>query len=214
MIIRVGSLLFLGLGIFILIQVIMPFAAFKFWEITAFSQDSILVDPHPGDQNVLGVSVENRDSFPAFISSNVRSSAASYQQFKLFIPKIDLDWGKVVVDTNDFENNLAHLPGSALPGEKGNVFITGHSTFTPLYKVGNYKAIFSHLSELKRGDEIDLEALGQRFVYIVEGMKIVDPKDVSVVEPPNNTGRFLTLMTCVPPGFYTKRLIVLARLKN
>jgi LPXTG-site transpeptidase (sortase) family protein len=42
----------------------------------------------------------------------------------------------------------------------------------------------------------------------------VDPKDVSVINPPDGSGRYLTLMTCVPPGFNAKRLIVLAKLAN
>lgn len=213
--IKVFPLIFLGIGVFILVQVVMPFAAFKFWEVTAFQNDSILVDPYPGDSDVLGISIENVDNnFPAIFSNNRRLQAPPYQDFKLLIPKINLDFGKVIVDTNNFEASLAHLPGSALPGEKGNVFISGHSSLPQLYKEGNYKAIFAHLPELKRGDEIDLEVSGETFKYFIEGMKIVDPKDVSVVEPPDNSGRYLTLMTCVPPGFNTKRLIVLARLKQ
>lgn len=213
--IKIFPLIFLGIGVFILVQVVMPFAAFKFWEVTAFQNDSILVDPYPKDTDVLGITIENLDNnFPAIVSSNSRLSTPPYQNFKLSIPKINLDWGKVVVDTNNFEDNLAHLPGSALPGEKGNIFITGHSSLTQFYKEGNYKAVFARLPELKKGDEIDLEVSGQTYKYFIEGMKIVDPKDVSVVNPPDNSGRYLTLMTCVPPGFNTKRLVVLARLKQ
>ncbi len=211
---KIFSLLFLGFGIFVLVQVVMPFAAFKFWEVTTLQGDLVLIDPRPNNQNVLGVSIENVDNFPVIVSTHARTSPASFQEFRLFIPKIGLDWAKVVVDTNDFENSLALLPGSPLPGEKGNVFISGHSSLTQLYKAGNYQAVFARLPELSRGDEIDVEALGERYRYFIEGMKIVDPKDISVVNPPDNSGRYLTLMTCVPPGFNTKRLIVLARLKE
>jgi sortase A len=119
----------------------------------------------------------------------------------------------VGVNSNDFEQNLAHLPGSALPGQKGNIFITGHSGLdnSMLAKKFSY---FKELPEVKRGDEIILNALGQQYKYIVESLKIVDPKDTSVVNPPDPSGRYLSLMTCVPPGFSTKRMIVLARLKN
>ncbi len=207
------SLLFLGIGIFVLVQVAMPILAFKFWEVTAYDRDSILLSPKINRDDVYGISVENVGNFPAIVSKRPRLQKAPYQDFKLFIPKIDLDWAEVVVDSKSFENNLAHLTNSALPGEKGNVFITGHSTLTQFYKPGNYKAVFSKLSELRPGDEIILEVEGQEFKYIVEGKKIVDPKDVSVVNPPDPQGRYLTLMTCVPPGFNTKRLIVLAKLK-
>lgn len=213
MIVKALSLLFLGIGIFVLVQVVMPAVAFKFWEVTAYDRDSVLLNPSVKRGDISGVSIENVGNFPAIVSNRNRLQDASYKDFKLLIPKIDLDWAKVVVDSKSFENNLAHLTGSALPGEKGNVFITGHSTLTQFYKPGNYKAVFSRLSELRRNDEIILEIEGQEFKYVVEGKKIVDPKDISVVNPPDSQGRYLTLMTCVPPGFNTKRLIILAKLK-
>lgn len=212
MIVKSLSLLFLGVGIFLLIQVVMPALSFKLWEITA-SNKEILIDPKAQSKNVLGVSVENINGFPAIVSSRVRSEAPPYSQFNLLIPKIDLDWPKVKVDSKSFEENLAHLSGSALPGERGNVFITGHSSLTQFYKPGNYKAVFSKLPDLEIGDEIILDVFGQEYKYIVESLKTFDPKDISVVNPPDQKGRYLTLMTCVPPGFKTKRLVVLAKLK-
>lgn len=213
MFLKAFSLVFLSVGIFVLVQVGMPLLSYKVWELTSYQNNSILIDPSPDKSQVLGLSVENVGNFPAIVSRNGRERPLSFKEFKLTIPKIGLDWPKVIVDTNNFENNLAHLPGSALPGEKGNIFITGHSSLTQLYKQGNYKAVFARLPELKPGDEISLEALGQTFKYNVIGLKIVDPKDISVAKPPDPSGRYLSLMTCVPPGLNTKRLIVLARLK-
>lgn len=213
MIIKSLLLIFVSVGLFLLVQVAMPFLAFKFWEVTAYQKNLSLVDPSMPQEKVLGVSIENIDNFPAIISHISRSDLPPYKDFRLNIPSINLDWGVVKVDSNNFENLLAHLPGSPLPGERGNVFITGHSTLTALYKPYNYKSVFSNLPKVKKGDEIILEVLGQKFNYIVEGIKITDPKDLSVVNPPNSQGRYLSLMTCVPPGFNTKRLVVLAKLK-
>ncbi len=212
------SLLFLGAGVFVLMQVAAPFLAFQIWEITSYDKSQLLADPSPvilggsavnGD--VLGVSVESIDNFPAFITSS--NLLAPYPEFKLSIKRLNLDNIKVKVASNDFESNLAHLPGTALPGERGNVFITGHSSLP--FAPGNKKIpFFANLPNIKKGDDIFIDALGQRFDYVVVGMKIVDPKDTSVIAPPEREGRYLTLMTCVPPGFNTKRLIVLARLKS
>lgn len=208
----------LGVGVFVLMQVILPFLAYQIWEITAYDKSQILTDPAPvslsGDligSNILGVSVENIDNFPAFIAGN--KIMVPYAEFKLSVPKLGLSDITVKVASNDFEYTLAHLPGTNLPGERGNVFITGHSSlsFTPGSKK---KAYFANLHQIKIGDEVLVEAVGQKFKYIVEGMKIVDPKDTSVILPPDKMGRYLSLMTCVPPGFNTKRLIVLARLKS
>ncbi len=214
MIVKGLSLLFLGIGVFILMQVVLPFLEFKSWELFAFEQETVLANPLSGDGTglVSGVSIEEHDAFPAFVSNTVSPANLPYKEFKVSIPKIKLDNIVTKVWSNDFEKNLAQLPGSALPGEKGNVFITGHSSLPQ--PMGDRHAWFVNLPNLKKGDNVYLNAAGQQFTYIVEGLKIVDPKDTSVLNPPDTRGRYLTLMTCVPPGFNTKRLIVLAKLKS
>lgn len=207
------SLLLFGVGIFVLIQVVMPLVSFKIWELTAYNQNTALVSPNSGGQGILGISVQNLDStFPSFVSTKKRSMPSLYQEFTLSIPAIKLENARVVVDVNDVEQNLALLPGTALPGEVGNVFISGHSSLPQFYRPGNYKAIFANLTQVKRSDKITLQVGGQEFNYQVIGLKIVNPKETWVINPPDNEGRYLTLMTCVPPGLLTNRLIVLAKL--
>lgn len=212
---KIFALLCLGIGIFLLVQVFMPLISYKLWEVTSYNQNVVLISPNSESSSIKGVSIENvENDFPAFISVNQRQTPATFQEFTLSIPSIKIENAKVVVDTNNFEQNLAHLPSSALPGEKGNVFITGHSSLPQLFKPGNYKAIFSNLPQVKKGEKIFMEVGGQRFEYIVQGLKIVDPKELWVINPPDNEGRYLSLMTCVPPGLTLKRLIVLAKLNT
>src|SRR3989344_711425 len=45
--------------------------------------------------------------------------------FRMSIPKLKIENALVKVDNLTFKNNLSHFPGSALPGEIGNAFITG-----------------------------------------------------------------------------------------
>ncbi len=191
----------------------MPLISFKIWEMVTYSQNQALISPAPSG-NTAGISIKNvGNNFPALFSTNQRPTSAPYHEFKISTPSIKLNQIKVVVDTNDFEKNLAHMPGTALPGEKGNVFITGHSSLPQLFRPGNFKAIFANLPNIKKGDEILVEAGGQKFTYVVEGLKVVDPAETWVINPPDSSGRYLTLMTCVPPGLYLKRLIVLTTLK-
>jgi LPXTG-site transpeptidase (sortase) family protein len=208
------SLLFLGVGIFLLVQVLMPFISYKAWEAFIYPQQNLaLVSPKFSNQAILGISIENKDNFSVINSNNKRLIPASYTNFLLSIPSINLQNAEVIVDSNNFEEHLAHLPGSALPGEKGNIFVSGHSSLPQFFKQGNYKAIFSKLPDIKKGDQINIEAGGQKYVYVVKGIKIVDPQETWVINPPDQNGRYLSLMTCVPPGLYLKRLIVLAELK-
>jgi LPXTG-site transpeptidase (sortase) family protein len=205
----------LGIGVFILVQVAMPFVAFKTWEVFALDSNQLLESPQVGsvnyNNNVLGISVEDINNFPAFFSIN-QTREIPYLEFKLSIPAINLNDITVKVNSNKFDETLAQLPGTSFPGEKGNIFISGHSSISQL-QFNHQKALFVDLPKVKKGDEIQITALGQKFTYLVKGLKIVDSKDVSVINPPDHEGRYITLMTCVPPGFFAKRLIVLGELK-
>lgn len=193
-------------------QISLPLAVYKIWEINNLNRSSILVAPVSITQNVLGVSVKNYDNFPAFVSSLNREAPAKYREFLLSVPSLKISQAKVLVDSNDLASGLVHLPGSTLPGERGNVFISGHSALPLLKGAKSYQAIFANLSNLKKGDLIKVEVLGSEFSYQVMGLKVVDPDDLSVILPPDPQNRYISLMTCVPPGLNVKRLVVLGKL--
>jgi len=134
------------------------------------------------------------------------------QEFSLSIPKLKIVKAKAKVDSLRFDRQLSHFPGSAIPGEIGNSFITGHSVLPQFNDPKNYRAIFTKLSDLEIGDQVIVEIEGKTFNFIVQYAKIVDPKDLSVLGPISPSGRNLTLMTCVPPGTNTKRLVVITSL--
>lgn len=204
------SLGFLSIGVFILMQVILPIASFKIWAIGQGVNEKSLISPRKSGGGVLGVSVQNKDNFPVFISNLTRETKPNYSQFQLSVPRLKIENNLVYVDSNDLSKGLIQLPGSALPGEKGNVFISGHSAVSRL--LAGYKAVFAKLMDLKKGDEILVEAADTRFVYRVVEIKIVDPSDLSVIPAPDQQGRYISLMTCVPPGLNFKRLVVLGKM--
>ena len=208
---RLLAYFFLLVGFVLIIQVVWPVLSFKLWEITLAKEDVFLVSPQLGFEEVKGVSVQaTKENFPRFVSTLKRQTPVSFEQFSLSIPSLKTNQETVFVDNNDLSLGLIHLPGTALPGEKGNLFISGHSALPILAKGG--KAIFSNLQNIKKGDPIQVRVEGSQFVYKVVSIKIVDPKDVSVILPPDEQGRYITLMTCVPPGLNTKRLVVLGKL--
>lgn len=205
---KVISLGFLSVGIFVLMQVVLPIISFQIWEIGQRYNNKTLSSPRLSQNQVLGISIQTKDNFPAFISTQKRS-ILPYLEFNLSIPKISLKEKNVYVDTNDVSKGLVHLPGSALPGERGNVFISGHSALSNFWSKDAY---FAKLPDAKIGDRIEVEAAGSKFAYQVIGIKIVNPTDISVIAPPENIGRYITLMTCVPPGLNLKRLVVLGKM--
>ena len=64
--------------------------------------------------------------------------------------------------------------------------------------------------KLKIGDEIWVDFDRVSYRYLVEEMYEVKPTDLSVLEQ-RFDGRYLTLVTCSPPGTYLRRLVIKAR---
>jgi sortase A len=122
---------------------------------------------------------------------------------RLEIPQLGLNaMVQEGVDAGTLRRAVGHLPGTALPGERGNVALAGHrDTF------------FRPLRNIRHNDLIELETLQGNYRYRVESAKIVRPSDVTVLQP---TGRdTLTLITCYPfyyVGSAPKRFVVRARL--
>lgn len=207
---RVAALSFLSVGVFLLMQVILPLLSFQFWQIGQKLNNQILISPSKSGRQVLGISVQSKDNFPGFISSLTREISPPYSQFQLSVSKLDIKEEAVFVDSNDLSLGLAQLPGSALPGEKGNLFISGHSALNRF--IPGQRAIFAKLTDLKKGDEILVEAANSKFKYRVVEIKVVDPSDLSVIPAPDEVGRYISLMTCVPPGLNYKRLVVIGKM--
>ncbi len=196
-------------GVFALGISLWPIVNWQLVKLPSIDQWTLLT-PQPLS-NVKVATASN--GFSYFINTNFEQ-VGSRQEFYLTIPKLGITQAKVLVNSQEFDSNLAHFPGSALPGQVGNVFITGHSALPQFYNPKNYKTIFTHLDELTNGDWLVVESGQLVYSYQVIAQKVVEPSDVSVLLPPNQLGRFLTLMTCVPPGLNTKRLVVIAVLAN
>ena len=99
--------------------------------------------------------------------------------------------------------NLAagHIPHTALPGQTGNVGVAAHRD-----------SLFRNLRNVRLDDRITLTTLDAEYVYRVVALKIVQPTDVSVLDPLPDA-KTLTLVTCYPfyfVGNAPKRFIVRA----
>lgn len=147
--------------------------------------------------------------FPKVSSKSLTYTFSSYQ---VSIPKLGIENALSIVGSEDLSRSLIHWSGSAMPGEYGSIIIFGHSTIPWLYNPKDYRSIFSKLPELVTGDEIILTTNNNvSYKYVVEDMRIVSPDDVSVLEQRYDDS-YVTLITCVPPGTYLKRLVVRGRL--
>jgi LPXTG-site transpeptidase (sortase) family protein len=110
----------------------------------------------------------------------------------------------------ELEKGVVRYPGTALPGEKGNAFIFGHSSNYPWVK-GEYNEVFALLDHLEFGDQIIVYYNQKKFVYTIREKKVVRPGDVKALERDPEASE-LSLMTCWPIGTTLKRMLVFAEL--
>ncbi|OGG14012.1 hypothetical protein A2773_00520 [Candidatus Gottesmanbacteria bacterium RIFCSPHIGHO2_01_FULL_39_10] len=133
------------------------------------------------------------------------------KEYALSIPKLNIKNAKVIIGGDDLKKSLVHYLPQSVPGEYGNVVIFGHSTLPQLYDPKNYTTIFTYLPSLEKGDKIQVFIGEEQYEYETYDIFVVNPEEVSVLEQSNDAS-YLTLITCVPPGTYWKRLIVRAKL--
>lgn len=107
-------------------------------------------------------------------------------------------------------NGVVQIANSALPGQGGNIYITGHSS-NYAWEKSKYSTIFGHLDKLKTGDNIYLRYKNELFTYQVTGQKTLMPNDLSLVNVTGGSTEQLSLVTCWPVGTSDKRLAVLAK---
>jgi len=105
-------------------------------------------------------------------------------------------------DARTLRRGLGHIPGTPLPGQQGNVAITGHrDTF------------FRPLRNIRKDDEITVTTLSGSYRYRVDSTEVVEPEDTEVLADSDDA--VLTLVTCYPFYFVgpaPKRFIVRAHM--
>jgi len=110
--------------------------------------------------------------------------------------------------SKNLKNGLIHIAGTSLPGERGNIFITGHSSNFPWVR-SYYNSVFALLNKVVVGDLILIKFQNTNYVYQVTEIFVTSSSDSTVMDPYFNDPT-LTLMTCTPLGTNLKRLIVRA----
>ena len=104
----------------------------------------------------------------------------------LRIPRINVEV-PILEGTDDLSLNrgVGHVAGTPNPGENGNVAIAGHRD-----------GFFRGLKDVVLGDKIEMVTPQRTETYVIDRITIVEPSDVSVLQPRANSS--LTLITCYP----------------
>jgi sortase A len=142
--------------------------------------------------------VEQQFALPAIASTQTPAQAT-----RITISAIDVDAPVVQGDGwEQLKKGVGQHIGSADPGQVGNVVFSAHNDI--------YGEIFRHLDRLEAGDEVTVQTPRQSFTYRIEGWQIVEPTEVSVMDPTSEPT--LTLISCYPYLVNSERIVVTATL--
>ncbi len=171
------------------------------------------------------IKINNRISFNA--ASKNLADLSHTQNFdmtkpgRLSIPKLNLQvpiiWTEDPVQFDqDLTRGVVHYPGTALPGERGTVYISGHSS-DYFWKSHPYKQVFARINALEPGDDIFVDVYGidgkiYNYKYRVTSETIYAPDDQAQFI--DNTQAKLNLSTCWPIGTQKDRYVVSAVLEK
>lgn len=117
-------------------------------------------------------------------------------------------------DTKNFDKDLqtgvVHYPGTALPGQIGTSYISGHSS-NYVWAKGDFNQVFSKLGELADNTSFKITVVQKNgrdaiLHYVVTGRKEFSATDQEQFK--NTDKSTVALSTCWPIGTTAKRLVV------
>jgi sortase A len=135
---------------------------------------------------------------PADLPTDAYAPTADQVVAQIDIPAIGLDTdihsGMTLTALN---RGPSWWPGTALPGQLGNVVIGGHRT--------TYSKPFRDLDQLQPGDQVFMTTSAGQYTYVVVGTEIVEPTDVQIAD--QTMAYTATLFACHPPGSAAYRIV-------
>jgi len=221
------SIIIILSGVLLTAYVFLPLISWQIYFAPIFANQEINA-PIPSNTIVSGKSITSllsqaQESLSGVDYTNAQNwfPTYKYQKFdnpevkfyKISIPALDIENALVSTTDTNVGKHLVNYGGTAIPPEKGNAVVFGHSSLPQLYRKNDYKTIFANLYKLIPGDSIKITVGKKTYKYTVENITIVDPNNTSVLEQ-NFDDSFLTLVTCTPPGTVWKRLVVKSRMEK
>ena len=131
-------------------------------------------------------------------NNNLEQVTFNINNQEIYRPELGLEFATLKIDSvnlnhriihgdGDLElkKGIGHYAGSTLPGEGGNVVLSGHRD-----------TVFKPLEGIKIGDEVEIETDYGVYKYKVANTRVTDPNDTTVTMPSDNEK--LTMYTCYP----------------
>lgn len=173
------------LGLFACAAALLGYCIFVLVDTLAFQEresrilERLLEDRHAAGGDALPVQPLSPPAIPPASAMSGLIGRIEIARLGLSVMIMEGDDGKTL------RRAAGHVPGTALPGQLGNVGITAHrDTF------------FRPLRNIRMDDVITLTTLQGEYQYRVVSTRIVSPQDVEVLD--SSGGEVLTLVTCHP----------------
>ncbi len=123
---------------------------------------------------------------------------------RIVISAIGVDWPVVPGDSwEELKQGIGHRVGSANPGERGNLILSGHNDV--------YGEPFRDLEKLDMGKDVLVYTGANVYRYAIKAKRVVVPTDLSALAQSRNP--IITLITCTPYRVDTHRLILIGELQ-
>ena len=125
---------------------------------------------------------------------------------RIRVPAVNIDLPVYATSSpNNLQRGAGILEGASLPvgGAGTHAAVTAHSGMVTA-------SMFDRLDDVKLGDHIYVEVLGQTLAYSVTERVVDTPEDGAGRLQPQTGRDLLTLITCTPYGINTHRLLVTA----
>jgi sortase A len=140
-----------------------------------------------------------QETEPIAPPSNPHGAENLGQLGSMSIPKIGVNAPLLEgIRLTTLDRGPGHWPGTAMPGEVGNVVVAGHRT--------SHAADFRNLDQLVPGDDVVFTTGAGVITYKVTRTHIVQPDAIWIVDPTDTPTA--TLFACHPLGSTAQRIVV------
>ena len=155
------------------------------------------------------------DQRPARLESSVAGVSSGGLPTRIVVPSAGVDAAVAEVGVTGAGGKAAwemawraagHHLDSAMPGQPGNMVITGHVSVADRSNV----AVFQNLETVTEGDLVEVFSGEQRYTYQVDRVLVVPPSAVKLLR--SDATSTVTLITCTRD--LKNRLVVIGRLTS
>lgn len=135
------------------------------------------------------------------------------------IPSIGVNvpiiWSKAAEDFDkDLQSGVIHYPGTALPGQVGTSYISGHSS-NYAWARGEFNKVFSKLGDLPKNTSFKITVVQKNGKDAILHYVVTESKEFAATDPAqfqNGGNSVVALSTCWPIGTTQRRLVVFGQL--